>query len=473
MEEKNSNLYENYRNYIYKVSDENYILFNPVIQSWTVLDGIGREIVEAVRNNNNVECAVQELSEKFNTPKEKIYNDAVPFIRRLTEKRFFLNEMPQHEKTWMDKELSVAEARVKYPIKDIYIGITDACNLKCIYCFNQKTRYDRLKGSLPNMSDDDIISVIRQYHELGGEGVVFTGGEPTLNPHLVDYVKCTVELGLIPKIITNGTNLLNVDLKELLKYMNDISISLDSVIVEELNSLWNVECSSKLNDLLTALSIINEISKNKKTLVNIVVAPIVSSININSLYKIIECIKEKMPNCNIAWNISSFKKIGDPEIDEKLSVTSEDYYANYLNAWRTVAPKADDMMLRYFASTEGGKRDLKNYPNFIACSPALFVNTKGFIYPCQGLEGNERLLGDVRNTSLKEAFESAIMDDVIQNAMINSYKKCSKCEIRYLCTLRGGVCTKDDDVYKCKERMHKIMFYKSKIKGKISGKKIV
>lgn len=466
-------LFENNKNYIYKINDENFILFNPVIQSWIALDYIGKEIVEAIQKNKNIEDSVQALSKKFHIADDEIYNDVKPFVDELIAKRFFLNERPEYEKTWMEKEFSVSDIRKIYPLNDIYIGITDACNLNCIYCFNHENRYTRLKSNLSNMGDAEVFNIIKQYKELGGKGVVFTGGEPTLNPHLVNYARYAIKSGLVPRMITNGTNLLNIDLKELLRYMNDISISLDSVIIEELTKLWNVDCRNKLNDLFEALEIIDNISKDSNKPVNIVISPIVSRVNIGSICKVIKYAKEKLSNCNVRWNFTPYGKIGKNEIDEALSVTPDEYYINYLEAWRKSVPAANDMMLKYFASTEGGKRELKKRPNFVACTPAFFVNNKGFIYPCQGLENEEHLLGNINNVTLKEAYESAIMDNVIKSAMISNYNKCSECELRFLCTLKNGACSKNDEVYKCKERMHTIMFYKSKFNGSICGNKSI
>lgn len=464
-------IFENNKNYIYKISDENFVLFNPVIQSWITLDYIGKEIVESIQENKNIKCSIQVLSKKFNVAEAEIYNDVTTFIDELVAKSFFLNEKPKYEKTWMEKEFSISEIRKNYPLNDIYIGITDACNLKCVYCFNHENRYNRLKSNLSNLSDEDIFDIIKQYRDLGGKGVVFTGGEPTLNPNLVDYVRYAFELGLVPKMITNGTNLLNIDLKELLRYMNDISISLDSVVIEELNILWNVKCNDKINDLFKAMGIINEISKNNKKPVNIVIAPIVSKVNSGSIYRVVECAKKNLPDCNVSWNFTPYSKIGKSEIDDALFVSPDEYYASYLEAWRKSAPGINELMLKYFASTEGGKRDLKKRPNFIACTPAFFINNKGFIYPCQGLENEEYLFGNINNTSLKEAFDSIIMNKVIKSAMISNYDKCFECEMRFLCTIKHGVCAKDEEVYNCKDRMHRIMFYKSKFKGSISGKK--
>lgn len=77
-----------------------------------------------------------------------------------------------------------------------YIQVTRLCNQDCIICSNPRGK-DRIEKATAK-------KIILGMHEKGMYGVFLTGGEPTLYPDLPELIAYTVELGLEPRIITNG-----------------------------------------------------------------------------------------------------------------------------------------------------------------------------------------------------------------------------------------------------------------------------
>ena len=97
----------------------------------------------------------------------------------------------------------------------IYIG---GCNMKCPFCHN---------GSLVNPSKkdelkwNDVLEKIIKTKKYV-TAVVFTGGEPTLDNKLLQYVKEVKENGFKVKIDTNGTK--SKVLKELIPLIDYVAI---------------------------------------------------------------------------------------------------------------------------------------------------------------------------------------------------------------------------------------------------------
>jgi cyclic pyranopterin phosphate synthase len=88
-------------------------------------------------------------------------------------------------------------------INYLRISLTDACNLRCVYCMPENMKF-RPRHEL--MSDEEILYLVRVGASLGVNKIRLTGGEPTIRPNVVDLVR---EIAAIPGIkdlamTTNG-----------------------------------------------------------------------------------------------------------------------------------------------------------------------------------------------------------------------------------------------------------------------------
>ncbi len=89
-----------------------------------------------------------------------------------------------------------------YPSKLACIIFTQGCNLRCSYC--QNSSLIRLKGE-NELSEEDIFSFLKERRKYI-DGVVITGGEPTIQKDLPEFIKKIKDLGYSVKLDTNGTN---------------------------------------------------------------------------------------------------------------------------------------------------------------------------------------------------------------------------------------------------------------------------
>jgi len=89
-----------------------------------------------------------------------------------------------------------------------YIQVTRDCNQHCRFCSNPpidvKQTFDRVCMETKDLAD------------RGYDGVIFTGGEPTLVPFLADAIHFCKGLGIAARIITNGQRLSDLGYLELL-----------------------------------------------------------------------------------------------------------------------------------------------------------------------------------------------------------------------------------------------------------------
>ena len=106
---------------------------------------------------------------------------------------------------------------IDYPEKIACIVFTQGCNFRCGYCHNPELFEKRE----PLISTEAFFEFLKtRINKL--DGVVITGGEPTLQKDLKDFIIKIKELGFLVKLDTNGTNpdiIQNLIEKNLLDYI--------------------------------------------------------------------------------------------------------------------------------------------------------------------------------------------------------------------------------------------------------------
>ncbi len=80
---------------------------------------------------------------------------------------------------------------------------TGACNMRCAHCSAESY----VKSGERSLSYEELCDVIDQFVELGGVSMVFSGGEPTLHPRLLDLVARVPADRAVATMFTNGSRL--------------------------------------------------------------------------------------------------------------------------------------------------------------------------------------------------------------------------------------------------------------------------
>jgi len=88
-----------------------------------------------------------------------------------------------------------------YPGRISSLVFFSGCNLSCPYCHNPDLIVDR--PELPVLDEADILAELRSRRDFI-DGVVVTGGEPTLHEMLPGFLRGIKEIGLLVKLDTNG-----------------------------------------------------------------------------------------------------------------------------------------------------------------------------------------------------------------------------------------------------------------------------
>lgn len=118
---------------------------------------------------------------------------------------------------------------IEYPGKSSSVVFTQGCNYKCVYCHN----FELIPIEEGKISEDEIFNYLEERKGLI-DSVTVTGGEPTLQPDLIEFLKKIRKRNLLIKLDSNGTN------PELLKKIIDEKL-VDYIAMDIKSSLEGYE----------------------------------------------------------------------------------------------------------------------------------------------------------------------------------------------------------------------------------------
>jgi pyruvate formate lyase activating enzyme len=94
---------------------------------------------------------------------------------------------------------------VDFPGRLACVVFTQGCNLRCGYCHNPQLIDVRASTSSATPTESRVLEFLNTRRGLL-DGVVVSGGEPTLQPDLIPLLIRIKNLGFLVKLDTNGTN---------------------------------------------------------------------------------------------------------------------------------------------------------------------------------------------------------------------------------------------------------------------------
>ncbi|HBB36541.1 MAG: Pyruvate-formate lyase-activating enzyme [Candidatus Moranbacteria bacterium GW2011_GWC1_45_18] len=106
---------------------------------------------------------------------------------------------------------------------------TVGCNFRCPFCHNPELIISNFQFPLSNVMERDFFKFLKQ-RKGKLEGVCITGGEPTIQPDIIPFIRKIKDLGFKVKLDTNGSR------PDILRLLYDKKL-LDFVAMDIKNSL--------------------------------------------------------------------------------------------------------------------------------------------------------------------------------------------------------------------------------------------
>jgi len=171
-----------------------------------------------------------------------------------------------------------------------YIQVTRECNQKCLFCSNPPNK--RV------LSLKEGKKLIDFYKKKGCEGIIFSGGEPTLSPLLPEFLKYAALKKIPSRIITNGQKLADFKYLKILKDAGLNHVNLSMYSVRESVQDFLADNPGSLKNILKALE---NLGKIKGIAVNI--NTVINHYNAGHLLENVNFVVENFPFVNhFVWN---------------------------------------------------------------------------------------------------------------------------------------------------------------------------
>ena len=250
-------------------------------------------------------------------------------------------------------------------------NITTRCNQNCKYCHRflniNDLSYEENEKILKNLINDGITDI------------TWTGGEALLYPRLKELVQISRENGVKNKLITNGLILAqNRDAREILKYLDSLTLSLDTI-----NNDTNAELGRGKKHFEEVKSIMDYI-RDENLPVKININTVVNKKNLNEIKELGEFIN----NYKVSkWKLFKFMPLRETaehnksqfEISDEEFENTKNVFARFSNIEKLDFRQEKDMEEKYtllvangdIIKTENGK-DVKK-------GNALYQNVINFM----------------------------------------------------------------------------------------------
>lgn len=305
-------------------------------------------------------------------------------------------------------------------LQNLQIELTDACNERCIHCYLPNSRKD--KGHA--LSTEKVIDVLKQYREMEGLKVVFSGGEILLHK---DLFKILNECRSLNLMILLQSNLLTLTPE----YLNCIK-TLDVFNVQV--SLYSTD--ENIHDSITGHK--GSWRKTKRNLELLVENDIPAMISCPVMQNNFSTVRELQHYAD---------GLGVDLYFDYMMMAQSDGSSDNLNARLTLEQTCDMINLSLetkpqFADTIAKASSIEELlkktfaRRWSVCrilSAGMCIDVDGSVYPCPGWNGMK--LGHIDSSTLADIWLNSEKTKELRSITQKDFKQCQTCDLHNFCDM--------------------------------------
>jgi radical SAM protein with 4Fe4S-binding SPASM domain len=380
----------------YMTRDGKHLFLDPESPDWILLNANGAYILGLCDGTRSAEEIRRQISDPGGDP------EYVAKVLSYADEHGLLERLQDSDGDHDCGSIGCATSALR-PLRNVYIQMTNACNLACTYCYAQS---GKSKGHL---TDNELMSLFKTSRDMSpGVSFVLTGGEPLLNPFTLDYADEIKRAGNGVFLTTNGTPVTHKNVHRIAGLFERIRISIDG-LDEQTNAATrgpgNHARVTEAIELLTAAG------------ANLEVAVVVTKKNKHHLPGLVEKYDKRL-------RFQPLLMSGRQLEQDDIGLSPDEYY-------EVIKPYAQSLIGKHvsFMRRRGNNR----------CSAAeagISIAENGDAYPCQIFHYPRFRGGNIKTDSLWDILQSEAFKRV-RSLSVENLKVCNTCAIRKIC---GGSC---------------------------------
>jgi len=358
------------------------------------IDEFTEELLQLCDGTRTREEILQHLSQESGEPVEEFADDFDEFVEYLVGEGIL---------KWVEKPELVEPLYKRDRPSAISIDVTSACNLHCPFCQAEagSPREDEL-------TLDDLVPLVDQVKKFKPTPFAISGGEPLLKKEMVLYL--VEELSPIREtvvtIFTNGT----LATKDYAQQLYGAGLRIARVSVDG--------HTAKLHDQIrgkgTFQKTLQGIKNLKEVGIHVDIVSVISKIN----YPYMKEIREFVSHLGDSFGIANIVPAGRATGSDLLLSPEEIFNVK--------------MVLSDVERIETGVSP-RNRCN---AGETIYIASNGDIFPCLYLNFPEFKVGNIRENTLWDIYETDLMQHIL-GLTVKTLDGCKECEFRYYC---GGAC---------------------------------
>lgn len=369
-------------------------------------------LLEAIDGERSLEDVAALFLQQNKQLGDSAITDPAGVLRYLVDRGFV---------TLSREKAKVPQLEQKAPAIDIVnLRVTNRCNFKCVHCFPNSS-----SGYSDELSMEEMIDIINELARYKPLHITFTGGEPFVLKKFLDLAELANSKGMIVSICTNASLINDEHISRLAKCaIGALKISLDGTTAETHDAYRG---AGKFEKLLP------KIRKIADAGIPVCINTIISKINFHQYRQVIDLVKD-LKAAEFAYD--TVRKTGRA-IDnwDNLSL-SFDECLECLSYFKSLHPRAGDvvmgsaifpLILEDIIEEEHIKKACGT------CLSNIVILANGDVTSCWRMVDNNRIAGNIRDSSLHEIWSNAEHFKTIRDLEISSIEKCRDCERNVFC----------------------------------------
>ncbi len=306
----------------------------------------------------------------------------------------------------------------------VYCEITNKCNQKCPYCYNENSMNEKIE-----LSEDNVNKIANELRSMGIPYITLSGGEPFLHSNINKILDILEKEEIETSVISNGLCFEHGNMFLLKRYQPHLQITFDG---------YNDETHDITRGVGNFSCIVKGIKNSRE---NGFVGSIGLRINITNLNAgLIENILDMISVNFLSDNNNLINSIYVAVVHKNSTYSSEnilpnDKYtelASKIDKWNKKQKESDSIVAAYeFLNPDIGC-PYNGENGFIECG--IRIDSNGAVYPCQMFTDPEFILGNIKKSQLQEIISSEKMANVIDKISgRKNQNMCKTCAYQIMC----------------------------------------